>query len=127
MGAIYGIIIGFLTCLYTLLIPYAIGLSNRTSLFITEGLFHHPLLKPFQLFGLEYLEPVPHALFWSMLLNTLAYFAISVSFKGNYRERNYAEMYVEISQYIIYGIDATLRNFRESILYYIVQFYKKQH
>lgn len=99
MGAIYGIIIGFLTCLYTLLIPYAIGLSNRTSLFITEGLFHHPLLKPFQLFGLEYLEPVPHALFWSMLLNTLAYFAISVSFKGNYRERNYAEMYVDIDKY----------------------------
>jgi signal transduction histidine kinase len=42
---------------------------------------------------------VPHALFWSMLFNTLTYFAVSVSFKGNYRERNYAEMYVDIDKY----------------------------
>ena len=44
------------------------------------------LLKPFQLFGLDYLEPVPHAFFWSLLFNTITYFAVSVSFKGNYRE-----------------------------------------
>ena len=100
LGAIYGILIGFIICLYTLLIPYAIGVSDNHSPFIFEGFMGYILLKPFQLFGLNYLHPVQHALFWSLLFNTLAYFAISVSFKGNYRERNYAEMFIDIDKYI---------------------------
>jgi len=99
LGAIYSILIGFFICIYTLVIPYTIGISNQESVFITDGLFQIKLLKPFQLFGLDYLQPVPHALFWSLLFNSLAYFSISVSFKGNYRERNYAEMYVDIDKY----------------------------
>lgn len=99
-GAITGMIIGFLTCVYTLLIPYAIGMSNVDSTFITNGFFGIEFLKPFQLFGITYLEPVPQALFWSLLFNTMAYLAVSVSLAGNYRERNYAEMYVEIDKYI---------------------------
>jgi Na+/proline symporter/nitrogen-specific signal transduction histidine kinase len=100
LGAVYGILIGFIICIYTLLIPYAIGLSNSNSTFISEGYLGFPLLRPFQLFGLDYLQPVPHALFWSLLFNTVTYFAVSVSFKGNYRERNYAEMFVDINRYI---------------------------
>jgi hypothetical protein len=34
---------------------------------------------------------------WSLLFNVIC---ISVSFKGNYRERNYAEMFVDIDKYI---------------------------
>jgi hypothetical protein len=30
----------------------------------------------------------------------MSYAAVSVSFKGNYRERNYAEMFVDIDKYI---------------------------
>jgi len=100
LGAVYGIIIGFIICIYTLLIPYAMGLSNGNNTFISEGLMDYSLLKPFQLFGLDYLQPIPHALFWSLLFNTITYFAVSVSFKGNYRERNYAEMFVDINKYI---------------------------
>lgn len=100
LGAIYSIIIGFTICIYTLLIPYSIGLSNSNNSFITNGFMNFHLLKPFQLFGLDYLDPVPHALFWSLLFNTMTYFAVSVSFKGNYRERNYAEMFVDIDKYI---------------------------
>lgn len=99
-GAIAGMIIGFLMCTYTLLIPYAIGITNYDNSFITKGLFEMELLKPFQLFGIDYLDPVPQALFWSILFNTLTYLAVSVSFKGNYRERNYAEMFVDIDKYI---------------------------
>lgn len=100
LGAIYSIIIGFLVCIYTLLIPYSIGISNIESPFIAHGFMGIELLKPFQLFGLDYLQPVPHALFWSLLFNAFTYFAVSVSFKGNYRERNYAEMFVDIHKYI---------------------------
>lgn len=99
-GAITGIIIGFLISFYTLLVPYAIGLTKSSSRFIQEGPWGIELLKPFQLFGLDYLEPIPHAVFWSLLFNIISYSAISVSFKGNYRERNYAEMFVDIDKYI---------------------------
>lgn len=100
LGAVYSIIIGFLICIYTLLIPYSIGIGNINSTFISKGFMNVQLFKPFQLFGLNYLDPVPHALFWSLLFNTLTYFAVSISFKGNYRERNYAEMFVDINKYI---------------------------
>jgi signal transduction histidine kinase len=99
-GAITGMLLGFFICVYTLLIPYAMGLTKSTSLFIQEGPWSIALLKPFQLFGLDYLEPIPHAVFWSILINILSYAAVSVSFKGNYRERNYAEMFVDIDKYI---------------------------
>lgn len=100
LGAVYSILVGFVICIYTLLIPYSIGISNSSSTFISEGFMGISLLKPFQLFGLDYLQPVPHALFWSLLFNSATYFAVSVSFKGNYRERNYAEMFVDINKYI---------------------------
>lgn len=105
-GAITGIIIGFLICCYTLLAPYALGITNSTSLFFIEGPWGIELLKPFQLFGLDYLDPIPHALFWSLFFNTIGFAAVSVSFKGNYRERNYAEMFVDIDKYITNHEDA---------------------
>jgi Na+/proline symporter/signal transduction histidine kinase len=99
-GAVTGIILGFLICFYTLLIPYALGTTNSASTFVQEGPWGIALLKPFQLFGLDYLDPIPQAVFWSLLVNFLSYMAISVSFSGNYRERNYAEMFVDIDKYI---------------------------
>lgn len=105
-GAIIGIILGYIICFYTLLVPYAIGVSEFSSSFIQDGPWGIKLLKPFQLFGLDYLEPIPQAFFWSMFFNAMSYFAISVSFKGNYRERNYAEMFVDIDKYITNHEDA---------------------
>lgn len=99
-GALTGIILGFLICFYTLLIPYAIGTTQSESTFVQEGPWGIALLKPFQLFGLDYLDPIPQAVFWSLLVNFMSYIAVSVSFSGNYRERNYAEMFVDIDRYI---------------------------
>ncbi|KDN54814.1 ATP-binding protein [Flavobacterium seoulense] len=99
-GAITGIVLGFLVCFYTLLIPYALGTTNSPSTFVQEGPWGIALLKPFQLFGLDYLEPIPQAVFWSLFVNLLSYLAVSVSFSGDYRERNYAEMFVDIDKYI---------------------------
>ena len=100
LGAVYSILVGFAICIYTLLIPYSVGLATTDSTFISEGFMGYHLLKPFALFGLDYLQPVPHAFFWSLLFNSMTYIAVSVSFKGNYRERNYAEMFVDINKYI---------------------------
>lgn len=99
LGAIWGILIGFGVCFYTLLIPYSFGVTNTDHAFISNGIFNITFLKPLALFGLDYLSPIAHAFFWSLLFNAMTYFAVSVSFKGNYRERNYAEMYIDIDRY----------------------------
>lgn len=99
-GAVAGIIAGMLICFYTLMLPFLLTSINPESSFFKDGIFGYKLLAPFHLFGLDYLEPIPHALFWSLITNTFLYLAVSVSFKGNYRERNYAEMYVDIDKYI---------------------------
>ena len=99
-GAVAGIIVGMLICFYTIMLPFLLSSINPESNFFKEGFFGYTFLQPFQLFGLDYLEPIPHALFWSLLFNSLFYLFVSVSFKGNYRERNYAEMFVDIDKYI---------------------------
>lgn len=99
-GAVAGIIVGMLICFYTIMLPFLLSSTNPESNFFKEGFFGFTFLQPFQLFGLDYLEPIPHALFWSLLFNSLVYLFVSVSFKGDYRERNYAEMYVDIDKYI---------------------------
>jgi Na+/proline symporter len=74
LGAIYGIFNRIYYLLLHLLIPYAIGFNQSVKvLLFKEGFMKIGLLKPFQLFGLDYLQPVPHALFWSMLFNGLTY------------------------------------------------------
>lgn len=98
-GAIAGLIGGFLVCTYTLLLPYIIGTTGSDSTFVSAGFMGMSGLRPFSLLGLTYLEPVPHALFWSLLVNAGLYLIVSVSFKGNYRERNYAEMFIDIDRY----------------------------
>nr|WP_315171008.1 sensor histidine kinase [uncultured Flavobacterium sp.] len=98
-GAITGLFLGFITCCYTLIIPFALGINEISSSFIQNGPWGITLLKPFQLFGLDYLDPIPQAVFWSLFFNSTGYMIVSVSFKGNYRERNYAEMFVDIDKY----------------------------
>tara|TARA_R110001583_G_scaffold22925_1_gene85431 strand:- start:3304 stop:5913 length:2610 start_codon:yes stop_codon:yes gene_type:complete len=98
-GAIYGIIIGFIITVYTLVIPFTIDSQLFSTLFINEGLFGIELLKPYELFGLQTFEPVPHSFFWSLFFNVIVYSLISVSSAGKYRERNFAEMFVDNSKY----------------------------
>ncbi len=98
-GMISGLIAGFLICAYTVILPYSIGDFADADNIMNTGLFGLEWLRPFSLFRLDYLDPIPHALFWSLLVNSLLYFGVSISFEGNYRERNYAEMYVDVEKF----------------------------
>jgi len=98
-GAVYGIVIGFLITAYTLIIPFTIDSQMLSSSFVNEGIFGIAYLKPYELFGLQLFEPVPQAFFWSLFFNVLVYVISSVSFVGNYRERNFAEMFVDSAKY----------------------------
>jgi Na+/proline symporter/nitrogen-specific signal transduction histidine kinase len=105
-GAKYGLIVGVIVTVYTLVIPFTIDSQLISSSFIHEGLFGIGILKPDQLFGIQFLEPVPHAFFWSLFFNVFTYTIYSVSIVGNYRERNFAEMFVDSSKYALLHEDA---------------------
>ena len=105
-GAIFGIIVGLVISVYTLVIPFTIDSQLLSTSIINEGLFGLEFLKPYQLFGLNLFEPVPHAFFWSLFFNIATYALISVNIVGKYRERNFAEMFVDSSKYASLHEDA---------------------
>ncbi len=66
IGALIGLISGFLVWIYTLLLPLSGWLSTG---FIDQGPWGMTLLRPSALFGLEGLDLFTHGVFWSMLAN----------------------------------------------------------
>ena len=80
-GAVSGIIAGIVICYLELIIP---------NYFPTWQFY----LK------IDYISPIANTFFWSLLVNAGLYCIVSVSTIGNYRERNFAELYVDINDYI---------------------------
>ncbi len=89
-----GILIGTLITTYTLVLPFVLDTFFNNHSFIEFGPWGIEMLKPYALFGIDFLYPITHAFFWSIFFNVLTYLSVSLSFKGNYRERNYGEMFV---------------------------------
>ncbi|MGJ8760563.1 MAG: sodium:solute symporter family transporter [Polaribacter sp.] len=94
-AAIIGIIIGFFIASYSLVLPFILQAITATADFTQYGLFGIEALRPNALFGIDFLSPPAHAFFWSLTFNLMSYLVFSLVSKGNYRERNYAEMFVD--------------------------------
>ena len=93
-GAIIGIIAGFSVIVYTYLWPFiALEILVDHSL-LTPSFFGFEFLHPHYIMGIDYLTPMTHALYLSLLINCCIYLYFSLVFKGNYRERNYGEVFV---------------------------------
>jgi Na+/proline symporter/nitrogen-specific signal transduction histidine kinase len=76
IGATAGLLVGFSIWLYTLFLP---SLGNvYSAAFLAEGPWGIWWLRPQALFGVTELDPLVHALFWSMSLNALAFFVGSL-------------------------------------------------
>ena len=95
-GALAGISAGFLVWGYTLLLPSFARSGWLPESLITEGLFGLALLRPYAFFGLEGYAPIPHSLFWSMLVNIGAYVAVSLYDRQSTIERIQATLFVEV-------------------------------
>lgn len=94
-GAVTGLIGGLIICYFGLIIPqYYFSYNQEFKGFVRE------LYKWFSFFDIPYLSSISEIFFWSILLNTTLFIVISLSQKGDYRERNFAEIYVDIDQYI---------------------------
>lgn len=80
---------------YTLVLPFTLQAYTGTDNFTQHGFLGVSALKPHALLGIDFLSAPAHAFFWSILFNVLCYLTFSLTTKGNYRERNYAEMFVD--------------------------------
>jgi len=86
LGAISGIIAGVVICYVNLVLPNYYPNLNNSALF--------------SFFRIPYLSEISNVFFWSLLVNLGFYAIISVSTLGSYRDRNFAEIYVDIDDYI---------------------------
>tara|TARA_B100001063_G_C16754780_1_gene552459 strand:- start:859 stop:2310 length:1452 start_codon:yes stop_codon:yes gene_type:complete len=98
-ATIIGIVAGIAVVFYTLILPFSLHALNGSDDLVQSGLAGIEALKPHALLGIDFLSPPAHAFFWSMLVNIFCYMTFSVIKKGNYRERNYAEMFVDSKNY----------------------------
>ncbi|MEQ9545385.1 MAG: sensor histidine kinase [Marinobacter sp.] len=95
-GALWGLSLGFLLWAYTLLLP-AFAKSGWLPLsFIEQGPFAIGWLKPTALFGLDGVDELGHALFWSLLVNLGAYVGVSLFGHQSSRERAQALLFVDV-------------------------------
>ncbi len=77
-GALAGLLAGFAVWTYTLLLPSFAKSGWLDPAFLQHGLFGLWWLKPEQLFGLQGMDNISHALFWSLLANIGSYVGVSL-------------------------------------------------
>lgn len=94
-GAMLGLSGGFLVWVYTLLLPFSGWLEPAT---IEHGPFGWNIFSPYHLFGLEGLDPVTHAVFWSMLVNIGGLVLGSMVSRQSAIEQVQARRFVDIDQ-----------------------------
>ena len=78
MGALSGLLIGFLIWLFTLFLPSFAGGVFLPETVVQFGLFGLDWLRPQALFGFEGLDPLVHAFLLSMSINTLVFVLVSL-------------------------------------------------
>lgn len=78
IGALVGLTVGFVLWAYCLLLPsFGEGVLLPASV-LENGLFGLGWLRPQALFGITGLDPLIHAVFWSISLNALTFFLVSM-------------------------------------------------
>ncbi len=98
IGALGGLTAGFLMWVYTLLLPSFVRSGWLPLSFLSDGPWGIALLRPEALFGLEGLDNLSHALFWSMVANVGLYVGLSLATGQTLTERIQATRFVEIFQ-----------------------------
>ena len=97
-GALAGLLAGFSVWIYTLLMPAFARSGWLGTEFVERGPFGVELLRPHQLFGLAGLDPITHAMIWSMIANVGAYVLGSVIRRQSAAEHAQATLFVDVYQ-----------------------------
>lgn len=95
-GATAGLVLGFGIWAYTLPIPALADTHAGVAGLVQAGAWGIPWLRPYALFGLAGLDPITHAMFWTMLANIGSYILVSLWSEQNVLERSQAVSFVDI-------------------------------
>lgn len=95
-GALAGLLAGFGVWVYTLLLPSFAKSGWLDPAFLEHGLFGIELLKPEALFGLQGLDNISHALFWSLAANIGCYVFVSLMRAPSALEASQATLFVDV-------------------------------
>lgn len=96
LGAASGLLLGFGIWLYTLFLP-SIGEAGLFSVHVMQnGPWGIGWLRPQALFGVSGMDPLLHALFWSLVFNTLAFVVISLLTIPSPLERLQGAQFVDV-------------------------------
>lgn len=95
IGALAGLAAGFLVWAYTLMLPSVAKSGWISEAFVREGPLGMALLAPERLFGFGGLDPLTHALFWSLLVNTGLYVGLSLRRAPQGAEATQALLFVD--------------------------------
>ena len=99
IGAAAGLIVGFLVWGYTLFLPSFGPGAVMSEALLAEGPFGIAVLRPQALFGIEGMDPLIHAVFWSLFLNTVAFFLGSLARMPQPIERLQGAAFVNVFRY----------------------------
>ena len=96
LGALVGLLAGFVMWGYTLMLPSLAKSGWLSDVFLTQGLGGIAWLRPEHLFGLQGLDNLTHSLFWSLLANIGAYVGLSLWRSPSGQEASQALLFVDV-------------------------------
>ena len=102
-GALAGLGLGFLVWLYCLFLPGFGPSAAMPQAVFDNGLFGWGWLRPYALFGVQGMDPLVHAVMWSMTLNTLAFVLVSLLTFPTPLERLQGAQFVNVYQHSATG------------------------
>ena len=85
-GALWGLLIGFILWLYTLLLPVLASTGWINNTLVQQGLWGMSWTRPTALFGAD-LDQVSHGIIWSLGANTAIYIVLSLLTRQRVREK----------------------------------------
>jgi len=95
-GAMSGLLAGFFVWAYTLYLPSFEGGFLISADMIANGPWGLSVLRPASLFGLTNMDPLIHALFWSMTANVLLFVGVSLATDPGPMERLQGTLFVDV-------------------------------
>lgn len=96
IGAMVGLSAGFAVWGYTLPLPALVDSGLLPESFIVQGPFGIELLKPYALLGVQGVDPISHAMLWSMLVNVGGYIIVSLLTQQSVIEHSQASLFVDV-------------------------------
>jgi Na+/proline symporter/signal transduction histidine kinase len=110
IGAICGITSGFVIWAYTSFLPSFGGSFILSQSVLQNGPFGIDFLRPQALFGVTIDDPLIHAVFWSLFLNTLIFLCTSLATTSSPLERIQTQQFINV-----YAQSAQFRSLNEAV------------